>query len=255
MSSLFDSDDGSSSSEKSSFIDNGLGDDDDSTVFTVSTVLDNQGRRDKSRRDTITRKMPNISLDDKYAMPNTVQRKQRNNSGVDDDNRIELRVTESLMDDTSDEDDEDGEGNFRRRKKQPRISDITTKNSFGEDMFTPVQDVHDRDDFCNKSTTMRRNAKAEDEDSFSNQSKPTSLLDIEVDSQGELHNRLNMAKRRNRRDSSDTFMSVYEDLGTKQRTPAPSKAKVQTNKHGDQNGYLEKKVIVQRLNFTLQCSR
>mmetsp|Transcript_25303 Transcript_25303/g.60818 ORF Transcript_25303/g.60818 Transcript_25303/m.60818 type:complete len:662 (+) Transcript_25303:156-2141(+) len=213
MASLLDSEDGSSSSEEShesvsGTMSNGL-DDDDVTTFTVATVLETRerDRSDKSRRDTITRTMPTISIND-YTIPTTVE-------------KVQLRATDSLVDDSSDSEN-DGHG-FRRRSRA-RLSEITTKNSYGEDMFsTPTQHGHNMDNlsYTGKSTALRRNIAAADAskqckagNDCLHQDKPTNLLDIEVDSE---------YGQANRCQSSDTFMSVYEDLGTKRRTPAKTK--------------------------------
>lgn len=225
MTSLIDSDD-SSCSEKSInsrgvFRNDGLDDD----AFTVATVLDKRDRpTDSSRRDTITRTMPTISIHDKYAIPTTVQKTVIANHQQEE--RSQLRVTESLMDDSSESENDTHEFRSRtHRERDSHISDITTKNSFGESIFrTPSEVGHRMDDLSNKSTTIRRNTVALDASIQTNlldsevDNKESNLLDVEVDEEDEIDPSLNQAKQTNRRHRSDTFMSVYEDLAAKRTT-------------------------------------
>ena len=113
MSSLFDFESDSSGAEELSPNQRAMAfrDDpsDDATTFTVASVLE---RRDSSRRDTITRVMPSMSISDgdKYGIPTTAQKKQSMRH-----ERTELRSTSSLLNDSSgSEHDGDDEGELER---------------------------------------------------------------------------------------------------------------------------------------------
>ena len=220
MSSLFDD---SSDSENSSFGMNGESDTDDSdTTFTVATVLQKRrGSSDRSRRDTITRTMPTVSIHDshdKYAMHTTVERKPVHHHLSEE--RTQLRVTESLMDNSSADSEKENHGTFRRDSKF-RISDVsglTSRGSVGGSIFrTPHRDLID-DDLANKSTVVRRNTASVDA------SKQINLLDEESADDSEFVDSPNDAEQSNRRRSSEKFMSVYADIAaTKAQSSAQTK--------------------------------
>lgn len=209
MSSLLDN---SSDSENSSYGMNSESDaDDDGTTFTVANVLQKRGGpSDRSRRDTITRIMPTISIrdsHDKYAMPDTVQRKQMHHNL--DSAPFQLRVADSFMDELSQSRGESRD-EFRR---ESNISGMTSRASFGGSVFrTPLRDRIMGDDIANESTIIRRNGASLDA------SKQTNLLDEEAldDDEIEFGNIPDDSKQSNRRrHSSETFMAVYEELAAK----------------------------------------
>ena len=210
MSSLFDD---SSDSENSSFGMNGESDTDDSaTTFTVATVLQKRrGSSVRSRRDTITRTMPTVSIHDsldKYAMPTTVERKHVHHHLSEE--RTQLRVTESLMDDSSADTEKENHGTFRRDGKfrDSDVSGLTSRGSVSGSIFrTPHRDIND--DLANKSTVVWRNKASLDA------SKQINLLDEESANDSEFVNSPNDSEQSNRRRSSDKFMSVYADLAAK----------------------------------------
>ena len=221
MSSLFDD---SSDSENSSYGKNGESDTDDSdTTFTVATVLQKRiGSSDRSRRDTITRTMPKVSIHDshdKYAMPTTVERKQVHLHLREE--RTQLRVTESLMDDSSSDSEKENHGKFRRgcKFRDSDISGLTSRGSVSGSIFrTPHRELID-DDLANKSTVVRRNTASLDA------SKQINLLDEESDKDSELVNSLNDAEQSNRQLSSEKFMSVYADLAAKKNAQSLAQTK------------------------------
>jgi hypothetical protein len=208
ISSLFDD---SSDSENSSYGTHGESDDSDAT-FTVATVLQKRsGSSGRSLRDTITRTMPTVSIHDshdKYAMPNTVERKQIHHHLNEE--RTQLRVTESLMDDSSSDSEKENHGTIRRDSKfrDSDISGLTSRVSVGGSIFcTPHGDLIG-DDLANKSTAVRQNTASLDA------SKQINLLDSPND-----------AEQSNRRRSSERFMSVYEDLAAKQIAQSSAQTK------------------------------
>jgi len=192
--------------------------------------------------------MPKISVtlssgsDDRYAIPNTIQKQQIH----EEEERRELRITDSLMDD-SDSDSSGGgsdDGNAKTRgynnDQSSKISshhmnDITNCNLTKEDSNncqTPLLQHYNLtiNDTCDKSTAIRNNTTVVN----NNTSNKTNLLDKEIANDtfaaqtnedllhhddDSLENDV-FKKRTNRRHSSDTFMSVYEDLATKSRRTA-----------------------------------
>ena len=255
MSSLFDrSDDSTSCSEnttntddddvRSPNYDGGDDDDDDATSFTISNVLK---KRDSSRRDTITRTMPTISIHDdnatditdKYAIPNTVQKKQIDR--YQQEERLQLRVTESLIDDDSDSDDND-----------EKIS-----HALGCDNDEATLSQHSSE-HCDMNTTSNITSNSKSGTATMDASKQTNLLDEEeldsvdnvllLDSNPNKYAKTNetyedndintddspkiiKAKETNRRHSSDTFMSVYQDLASKSRDQQPEQTKTTQEEH------------------------
>ena len=92
------------------------------------------------------------------------------------------------------------------------LSGINSENSCREGIFrSPTQD--DQIEVSStKSTTVRRNTAAIDT------SKQTNLLDIEVDCEVGIDTSSKQAKHTNPIHSSDTFMSVYEEIAAKRIT-------------------------------------
>ena len=186
--------------------------------------------------------MPKISVtlssgsDDRYAIPNTIQKKQIN----EEEERRELRITDSLMDD-SDSDNSDGiDDKPRGYNNKPsssisshHMNDITNCNLTKEDQHYILAN-----DTCDKSTAILNNNTTIVNNNTSNR---TNLLDDEIANamcpqrQQQAYSQANndlldydddslvdnvFTKRNSRRHSSDTFMSVYEDLATKSRRTA-----------------------------------
>jgi len=215
MASLFDSDDSSSSSEisqKSIFRDDLS--DDDATTFTVATVLE---KRAGSRRDTITRTMPTISIDDKSDVPAMVETKQAGHHPPEE--RRQLRITSSLMDDAS---DSEHDGDELHQGSHVQHVGIASKKSYKDDIFrTPSHQEDQTIVFATKSTILRRNTYASDASINAN------LLDKEVGKETGIDTSPNdsEAEQKNRRQSTDTFMSMYEDFGSKQKTPSLKQTK------------------------------
>ncbi|KAL7541100.1 hypothetical protein ACHAWF_006853 [Thalassiosira exigua] len=215
MSSLFDDDDDDDSSPQSarrwSQEDGESGDSeaDDATAFTVATVMEKRRSRN-SRRDTITRIMPTISIHDKYAIPTTVDKKQ--SLGTEHQNKEErthLRLTSSLMDNSSSDSEHDGDD--IRRAQHFTGFPVVQKTSFNEDIFrTPSQCAVS----SSKPTVLRRNGAANDDSGKSN------LLDALEDNEDGVETSPNNTDVSNPVHRSDTFMSIYEDLATKTRTPS-----------------------------------
>ena len=279
MSSLFDrSDDSTSCSEnttntddddvRSPNYDGGDDDDDDATSFTISNVLK---KRDSSRRDTITRTMPTISIHDdnatditdKYAIPNTVQKKQIDR--YQQEERLQLRVTESLIDDDSDSDDNDekishalgcdnDEATLSRHSSAHCDIMNNTSNITSNSKSVTTDSSCYMDDLSSKSKSIQCNTVVATMDA----SKQTNLLDEEelddvdnvllLDSNPNKYAKTNetyedndintddspkiiKAKETNRRHSSDTFMSVYQDLASKSRDQQPEQTKTTQEEH------------------------
>jgi len=287
MQSLFDSDVSSPCSEAKStesiFTNDEYDDDDDddATTFTVATVFENRGRkRDKSRRDTITRTMPTISIhdDDRYAIPTTVQKKQmghqtreermqlRVSSSLMDDSfdsengkeRMQLRLNTSLMDDSYSDSDNDAKKEMGQQNHKDRLqlrgntslmddsysdsdndtdgmmlgrgkcsdmhsSGINTESSCKDGIFrTPPRQDGQIEVSSTKSTAVRRNAS-----SAAATPKQANLLDVEVGIEAGIDPE--QTKYINRIHSSETFMSVYEDLAAKNRASSIS---AQPKHHG-----------------------
>jgi len=189
--------------------------------------------------------LPAISIslssgsDDRYAIPNTIQKKQIH----EEEERRELRITDSLIDDSDSDscggsDDDDNKSRGYNNQSSSKISshhmnDITncnTKEDSNNCQTTPLQhyNLAMNGALCDKSTAMRNNTTV-DNNSASNK---TNLLDEEI-ANGTFTAQTNedlldndddsivenvFTKRNSRRHSSDTFMSVYEDLATKRRT-------------------------------------
>ena len=136
--------------------------------------------------------MPKISIklssgsDDRYAIPNTIQKKQI----YEEEERRELRITDSLMDDETSEDSDSGDDGdnkpgYKDYQSSSSISshhmnDITNCNLTKEDsnncQTTPLQHYNLVNDIlCDKSTAIRNNTTVID-----NTSNKTNLLDEEI---------------------------------------------------------------------------
>lgn len=192
--------------------------------------------------------MPKISItlssgsDDRYAIPNTIQKQQIH----EEEERRELRITDSLMDDSDsdtggDDDVDDKPRGYKNNNDDEsskisshHMNDITNCNLTKEDgnnncQTTPLQHYSLANDTCDKSTAIRNNTTI-----VNNTSNKTNLLDEEIandtfaaqtnedpllEDDDSLEENV-FTKRNSRRHSSDTFMSVYEDLATKSRRTA-----------------------------------
>ena len=277
MSSLFDkSDDSTSCSENSSNNNDDIGspnyddgdDDDDATSFTISNVLQ---KRDSSRRDTITRTMPTISIHDddnstdnnittdKYAIPNTVQKKQIDR--YQQEERLQLRVTESLIDDDSDSDDNDekishdalmGCDNDEAQSLSQHssahcdminTSNITSKSaadSISCDMDDDISSKSKPTTDASKQTNLLDDEELDDVDNVvllgSNPVKCTQTNTNETYEDNDIGTddspKITKAKETNRRHSSDTFMSVYQDLASKSRDQQQQSTQTNTTQEG-----------------------
>lgn len=197
---------------------------------------------------------------DRYAIPNTIQKKQIH----EEEERRELRITDSLMDD-SDSDSSSGsdDGGIDDKTRgynddqsskisSHHMNNITNCNLTKEDggnncQTTPLQHYNlANDTLCDKSTAIRNNTTIVNNTS----NKTNNLLDEEIangklsspqpnedlldNDDDSLDNNV-FAKRNSRRHSSDTFMSVYEDLATKRRTASLGSSKSQPIKVAQSN--------------------
>lgn len=167
-------------------------DDDDATTFTIATILQKRSG-DKSRRDTITRTMPTISIHD---------------SSDKFDKCKELLKTESLvMDDSS---------RFPSGRES-NISDITSMESDAGGLFsTPSRDSNVDNKSANMPTIARRNTANCMNDKVTNEPSATIMMECTISK---------------RQSSIDKFLSVYEDLDAQQITYTLTRTNDQSTSH------------------------
>lgn len=194
MASLFDDSSDSEINRELESNDEEEDDDDDATTFTIATILRKRSG-DTSRRDTITRTMPTISIHD-----------------ISDkvDKCTQLCKTESLvMDDSS---------HHFRSGRESNISDITSMESVAGGLFssTPYRDSHEDDKYANMPTIIRRNTANCMNHKVINERSATNMTEFNLS---------------NRRSSIEKFMSVYEDLETQQITDTSSRTNDQSTSH------------------------
>lgn len=196
MASLFDDSSDSEMNRELESDDDDEDDDDDATTFTIATILQKRSG-DKSRRDTITRTMPTISIHD---------------SSDKFDKCEELLKTESLvMDDAS---------RFRSGRES-NISDITSMESDAGGLFsTPSRDSNADNEFVNMPTIVRRNAANCMNDKVINEPSATIMTECTLSK---------------RRSSIEKFMSVYEDLEAQQITYTSTRTNDQSTSHATTN--------------------
>ena len=196
MASLFDDSSDSEMNRELESDDDDEDDDDDATTFTIATILQKRSG-DKSRRDTITRTMPTISIHDSSDKFGKCK---------------ELLKTESLvMDDSS---------RFRSGRES-NISDITSMESDAGGLFsTPSRDSNVDYEFVNMPAIVRRNTANCTNDKVINEPSATIMTECTISK---------------RRSSIEKFMSVYEDLAAQQTTYTSNRTNDQSTSHATTN--------------------